>query len=503
MSRATVFCILPTGESKMTNQKLNFALAVACLAAGLSAQMRLHTAVGTAEDDFLGRYVAGAGDLDGDGLSDFLVTQRPRLHAVSGATGSTIYTIDPATNPHVIGDINGDGKRDFVVSSNGTKIFSGADGSFIRSHAGPPASCNVGDFNLDGTDDYAIAVSFPGTTLIAVHSGLDGSQLTLGNAWNGSPQQILPVGDLTEDGQTEIVVAITGQPVVILDLNPHAVLGQLDWSGSKTGFARRIAVGDVDVDGQLDVAVLAPAYLSRGGVLVFSTTTQQTIRSYKPTHARSQDSFADIGDLNRDGAMDFAIHSTEGIYFVNGLTGGVLSRWTEGFDFYDNKVTNAGDVDGDGFDDLLISQWDVSVAGVDDAGRWLLISSGILATREAKANICYGGAFQPELGMTRPIIGKPLTVSGRNAPMNTAGVVLIGLAGSTNLGVAGCDTWVNPFSQSLLLLTPSAPNWSQTFHVPLIPQLAGVTFALQGGYFPTDGPMGFDLTNGIWAKFGY
>ena len=82
--------------------------------------------------------------------------------------------------------------------------------------------------------------------------------------------------------------------------------------------------------------------------------------------------------------------------------------------------------------------------------------------------------------------------------------MLISLEGpKRNIGVAGCDTWLDPASRFVLMVNPPAPDWVETIMIPAIPQLAGMNITLQAVYVPTDGPMGFDLTNAILAKFGY
>lgn len=55
----------------------------------------------------------------------------------------------------------------------------------------------------------------------------------------------------------------------------------------------------------------------------------------------------------------------------------------------------------------------------------------------------------------------------------------------------------------LPLFAVTQPQWNATVSVPLAPQFAGLPIALQCFYSPTNGPLGYDLSNGVWARLGY
>ncbi len=152
----------------------------------------------------LGRLVismAKMGDMDGDGCDDFVVgsndsTGRGALDLVSGKNGNILRTsfgLVPGDrlSAHVgnIGDIDGDGIHDFVAfpywSSTGMNVvaYSGATGAVIRTWFEYGNSAVVGDdHDQDGVGDLVVGADWPtappnayGST--PCYSGRDGTLL--------------------------------------------------------------------------------------------------------------------------------------------------------------------------------------------------------------------------------------------------------------------------------------------------------------------------------------
>jgi len=165
-----------------------------------SVQAQLALASPNAEEDGnFGRAVAEVGDVDGDGVPDLLVgasgktadgiEEAGRAYLFSGTDGSLIQTF---TSPGSIrsgrgyfdevagiGDVDGDNVPDLLVGAtdetadrkNGAGrvyLFSGADGSLIRTFTSPNAEeygefgealAEVGDINGDNVPDLLIGVS--------------------------------------------------------------------------------------------------------------------------------------------------------------------------------------------------------------------------------------------------------------------------------------------------------------------------------------------------------
>lgn len=175
------------------------------------AVIRTHLGASTA---LFGSGLANAGDINGDGKSDLIVgapgagpAPLGRAYVYSGLDGSLLL---PALAPNAplsstfgtffvagLGDVDGDGGRDLYVGDYGDTtnggasgkayIYSGATGAIVRTFIGPFASGlgpgrGAGDVNRDGREDVIIGLytsALGGTSAgrIEVRSGADGSLL--------------------------------------------------------------------------------------------------------------------------------------------------------------------------------------------------------------------------------------------------------------------------------------------------------------------------------------
>ena len=150
---------------------------------------------GESPADRLGWSVAGAGDIDGDGIPDFIAgaveatigigLQQGMVKVFSGATGATIYRLGGAlsfdrfgASVAGAGDVDGDGRDDFIVGAplahdpsnvysyyGAAYVFSGRTGSILFDLSPPAweinstgtAVASAGDVNGDGRADVLIA----------------------------------------------------------------------------------------------------------------------------------------------------------------------------------------------------------------------------------------------------------------------------------------------------------------------------------------------------------
>lgn len=126
-----------------------------------------------------GRHVKNPGDLTGDGVDDLLVSSSKSVYVVEGGTGIELYRV--AQGPSMgfpglpcsgVGDVDGDGLSDFVVGhprrggffvwTGGAEVFSGSDGTLLYTLEGNDfdflGSCVAGggDVNGDGTPDVLV-----------------------------------------------------------------------------------------------------------------------------------------------------------------------------------------------------------------------------------------------------------------------------------------------------------------------------------------------------------
>ncbi|TAH39424.1 MAG: hypothetical protein EYC70_01170 [Planctomycetota bacterium] len=153
-----------------------------------------------------GRYIAGAGDVDGDGAADVLVgSERSSVFGpaagasfvYSGATGAQLLVLGQSAARNAqdgdgLGDINADGLADLVISDflNGgsVAVYSGADGSVLyRIPSVAPfdgfggSLANIRDIDRDGVNDFIVGAPAPQAGVrkgrAYVYSGVSGMLL--------------------------------------------------------------------------------------------------------------------------------------------------------------------------------------------------------------------------------------------------------------------------------------------------------------------------------------
>lgn len=217
---------------------------------------------GQAVGDFLGWSVAGIGDLDGDGVSDVLLgapnaspsgsAQAGKVEVRSGGTGEVLYRIEGAETEGYfgkalasVGDIDGDGIDDFVVGAPGASpegrsqagsafLFSGVNGRLLHRFDGSApfdefgaSVAGGGDVDGDGVGDIAIgspsasprgqvaagsALLYSGRTLEMLFR-MDGE-----NRSDSLGRSVAIIGDLSGEGRSDFAF---GAPYA----SPHGIDG--------------------------------------------------------------------------------------------------------------------------------------------------------------------------------------------------------------------------------------------------------------------------------------
>ena len=302
--------------------------------------------------------VGGIGDVNADGVPDIATanhrfhTENGRVEVRSGVDGSPIWQVSGddlggsvlGFSMAVIGDVNGDGAGD--MASSGI-VFSGADGTVLYAYSGDDQVLEgVGDLDNDGTPDFVSGND--------AHSGVDGTSmfsLGFGCCNNGG---VTGPGDINGDGHRDFVVAYEPNPgpdEIRVYSGIDGLLVRTDTPPDGGDIVQVLSIGDLDTDGAFDYAVKTDdnLYLYSG---LFGTLIQ-TLFSVPAG------SYFDLGDVDGDGfhelgvngSVDSIIDLPSGVLLgtiapPGGGAGGLL-----GLD-----IAALGDLDGDGLGDFAVGQ---------------------------------------------------------------------------------------------------------------------------------------------------
>ena len=333
---------------------------------------------GPRSDVQMGFSVASAGDVNGDGFPDVVVSAPGipvgEVYVYFGSAGGL------ATTPSVTfsgfgvsvagaGDVNGDGYDDVLVGDIGGANGLGIAALYLGS---PSGTATTPAWQVVGTQGYG-SLGAPGHFAVVVAGA----------------------GDVNGDGYADILISdpfhdsdgLTDNGAVYLYLgSPTGPSSTPDWtfSGAKSGSNLSdpvAAAGDVNGDGYADVIVSERGYeagQTSGRVLVFHgassglhTAPDWIMNSKKCCIFGS--GVASAGDVNGDGFDDVIIGQNQ---YNNGAHGATLTEGrafiflgsSRGLSkmaattlsgdqvgsFFGDVVSPAGDVNADGFDDVLV-----------------------------------------------------------------------------------------------------------------------------------------------------
>lgn len=226
---------------------------------------------------FTGGVRVASGDVDGDGVADVITGTGPgapgTVKAFSGADNSQLdsffaYGAGFTSGVYVgAGDVNGDGVSDIVTGAGAgphVKVFDGATGSetasFFAYATGFSGGVRVaaGDVNGDGYADIVTGTGAGAISTIKVFSGADGAQLdsffAFGASFSGGV--FVAAGDVDGDGYADIVAGADAggapQVRVFSGTDGSIIHDFLAFTPSFSGGVR-VAAGDLNGDGLADI----------------------------------------------------------------------------------------------------------------------------------------------------------------------------------------------------------------------------------------------------------
>ena len=341
--------------------------------------------------DYSGWSVSSAGDVNGDGYDDLIIGARDADPNGNFQAGETYIVYGGASAPGTNGvlDLSGlDGTNGFILSGIDAFDYSGWSVS------------SAGDVNGDGYDDLIIGAnragpngdsyagetyvvyggaSAPGRDGVLDLSALDGTNgfiLTGIDGSDNSGRSVSSAGDVNGDGYDDLIIGANradpngnynaGETYVIyggasapdgvLDLSSLNGTNGFILTGIDAGDSSGISVssaGDVNGDGYDDLIIGAHRADPNGD------GSGETYLVYGGASAPGTDGMLDLSSLN-------------------GTNGFILSG-IDAFDYSGWSVSSAGDVNGDGYDDLIIGAFRADPNGNDNAGETYVVYGGASA----------------------------------------------------------------------------------------------------------------------------
>ncbi|HAY32868.1 MAG TPA: FG-GAP-like repeat-containing protein [Ignavibacteria bacterium] len=379
--------------------------------------------------DRMGHSVSGCGDINGDGNDDFIVSANLNdqngtssgrayvyFNTMSGSDLSDILVSGSTVNEFFgtsvsnAGDVNGDGFDDVIAGSYNYNTQQGR--AFI--YYGGNVMNNVpnvtltgissgdrfgysvsdaGDVNGDGFDDVIVgaygynAGTFQGRAYIyyggsSMNSTVDVT-LTGGSANNYFGESVSGAGDFNNDGYDDVIVGAggynsnQGRSYLYLGSNSMNNVSDLTFTGLNTGdyFGNSVSdAGDVNADGYDDIIIGAKgrntfegeAYIYLGGSVLNNVFDVQFSGGTSSDDLFGE-SVSTAGDINGDGYSDVIVGASgypgglnrgrAFVYYGGQLMNNTANLTITGIndaDFFANSVSDAGDVNGDNYDDFII-----------------------------------------------------------------------------------------------------------------------------------------------------
>ncbi|MGK3960682.1 FG-GAP-like repeat-containing protein [Sorangium sp. So ce118] len=338
-------------------------------------------------------------DVNGDGELDILVANAESGSSTTPSGSLSVFhgngdaTVQPelyttgaplSSNAVVAVDVDGDGWLDAVTVDGQTNLPT-SDGSIsVYRNRGPsapgtfdtPTSFTTGtpgsvhlcaaDFDLDGAADIATtSVALNQVSVImGTGGGSFGAPSLISIASTGGVQSSIACRDLNGDGSSDLVVTspASARLSILINQGNGSFAAPVAYTNAVNGQTAGIAFGDADGDGKLDILSNGAA----GRYLFFfkgngdGTVASGVQSAAGPTAIANSALGVVASDFNGDGKLDAYILVTTSSGGVRPMTGNGNGTFASGpvvptgTSPGPNAIA-AADLDGDGYDDLVLT----------------------------------------------------------------------------------------------------------------------------------------------------
>jgi hypothetical protein len=391
---------------------------------------------------YFGYALDGVGDVNGDGYDDIVAAaysynpggslysagRAAVIHGpISSGTASSVadWTVSGTASYQyigrvvdIVGDLNADGYDDVVIASDYYGYFASSSGAAFVFYGGSSRTGNYGPTSADAIVTGTAASDYVG-------------------------QGVGPAGDFNDDGYADLIVSapyydytssypsagaagVFFGPLDTLELMSSAdflVTGSTSYQyvGMASTGDSVDGAGDVNGDGVDDIIVGQYQYGSYAGAVhlfLGPDSGSTTVSSADATLSGSSTSeylgyaLAGLGDVNGDGYDDFGGGgyygaSYKGVAYVfkggstvsGGSAGTRAIAKVEGsatYEYMGYAIDGAGDIDGDGNDDVIVGAYGSTEGGASYAGSAVLLyspPSGTYTASTAGAEFTGSGTY--------------------------------------------------------------------------------------------------------------
>jgi len=331
-------------------------------------------------DEPLGTMTPRVADLDGDGDAEIIVAAESGSIYAWHHDGSPVISMSAVlgrfavvpggiTRSPSVADLDGDGDAEVIVASEGGSLYvwdhtdNDTDG-YADLHSteyplaldGPASSVPVAS-DFDDTEGLEIAVASGGGNLTVV----DGEGVHLGASPYSFGHLVLnevciAAGDLDNDGLSEIVISTTNRGwVAALNADGSSIVG---WPVFVDGWERetaQVVIGDIDraPDGAPEVVAVGS-----GGIVHVWDASGKELQGWPVDLRKRVDARPSLGDLDGDGYLEIIVPAGPGAVAGLRANGTRVENWplvTDPGDSTRPAGASAliGDMDGDGALDVL------------------------------------------------------------------------------------------------------------------------------------------------------